>query len=62
LSTGFEHGCTTNTFADLTWRCGAAPPARASFRESDCAAAGAPPESGPAHRIQEALGRLVGGK
>jgi hypothetical protein len=53
-----NHGCTTSQFADLTWRCDGAPPIHASFDESDCASAGAPPETGPAHRVQEALTRL----
>jgi len=54
-----EHGCTSSKFADLTWRCDGAPPIRASFDESDCALAGAPPETGPAHRVQDALSRLI---
>jgi photosystem II stability/assembly factor-like uncharacterized protein len=52
-------GCTTELSVDLTWRCGAAAPLQAGFSESDCAEAGEPPETGPAHRAWQALQALV---
>jgi len=54
-----EHGCTTSIDAELTWRLGATPPVKARFSESHCGSEGAPPPTGPAHRVRAALLPLV---
>jgi photosystem II stability/assembly factor-like uncharacterized protein len=52
-----DHGCTSSIDAKLEWSCGSAPPARASFDESNCA----PSDSGPVHRLDEAIEKTFGG-